>query len=384
MRSRKRTASWGIYATSSTVIDTKNKLGPPGSGKTSTAETIAAYTGRPLYSITCGDIGTKPKELEMNLIKHTRLAERWGCVLLLDEADVFPMSRTYDDLHRNAMVSIFLRQLEHYSGILFLTTNIVGIIDEAFKSRIHIALEYPAVDEKSTLEIWGNLLQRIKRDNKQTELKIKFDEQSLLKFAKHHFRKHQRYGTTWNGRQIRNAFQTAISIGQYDRLKKISEAQTRDEEPDKSTRYIRLSIASFEIVAETASDFEKYITKTRGNDQDRAAINRFRNDEHSREPPPRKPYAHTSVRKSNYQNVVGSGSSWEGRLTQNANRRNHEDSDASNRLRTSKGTGSAKKPRSVRHDDYGSRRRSEPSHAEDDNDISNEEIFEDDSDHDED
>lgn len=31
--------------------------GPPGVGKTSTAETVAAYTGRPLYPITCGDIG---------------------------------------------------------------------------------------------------------------------------------------------------------------------------------------------------------------------------------------------------------------------------------------------------------------------------------------
>jgi MoxR-like ATPase len=48
---------------------------PPGSGKTSTAETIAAYIGKQLYAITCGDVGTEPKELERNLTKHTRLAE---------------------------------------------------------------------------------------------------------------------------------------------------------------------------------------------------------------------------------------------------------------------------------------------------------------------
>lgn len=35
--------------------------GPPGTGKTSTAEAIAAYTGKPLYAITCGDIGNRPK-----------------------------------------------------------------------------------------------------------------------------------------------------------------------------------------------------------------------------------------------------------------------------------------------------------------------------------
>lgn len=94
------------------------------------------------------------------------------------------------------MVSVFLRQLEYYSGILFLTTNIVGVIDEAFKSRIHIALEYPAMDEESTMKIWRNLLQRIKQDEGQTEVKIKFDEKALLNFAKQHFRDHQSNGTT--------------------------------------------------------------------------------------------------------------------------------------------------------------------------------------------
>jgi ABC-type multidrug transport system ATPase subunit len=69
--------------------------GPPGSGKTSTAETIAEYTRRPLYSITCGDIGIEPFEVEKNLLEHTRRADKWGCVLLLDEADVFLVQRDW-------------------------------------------------------------------------------------------------------------------------------------------------------------------------------------------------------------------------------------------------------------------------------------------------
>lgn len=72
--------------------------GPPGSGKTSTAETIAAYTRRPLYSITCGDIGTEPTVVENKLLEHTRRADRWGCVLLLDEADVFLVQRDWSVL----------------------------------------------------------------------------------------------------------------------------------------------------------------------------------------------------------------------------------------------------------------------------------------------
>ena len=79
--------------------------GPPGSGKTSTAETIAAYTNRPLYSITCGDIGLKPRDVEAQLTEHTTRADKWGCVLLLDEADVFLMQRTWKETERNALVS---------------------------------------------------------------------------------------------------------------------------------------------------------------------------------------------------------------------------------------------------------------------------------------
>lgn len=79
--------------------------GPPGSGKTSTAETIAAYTQRPLYSLTCGDLGLTAESVEQNLSEHTERAARWGCVLLLDEADVFLMQRNWQNMERNALVS---------------------------------------------------------------------------------------------------------------------------------------------------------------------------------------------------------------------------------------------------------------------------------------
>lgn len=79
--------------------------GPPGSGKTSTAETIASYTQRPLYAITCGDLGLDPESVETRLSNHAARAEKWGCVLLLDEADVFLVSRTHRELKRNALVS---------------------------------------------------------------------------------------------------------------------------------------------------------------------------------------------------------------------------------------------------------------------------------------
>lgn len=61
--------------------------GAPGVGKTSTAECVAAHSKRPLFPITCGDIGDKAQDVEASLEQNFQLAHKWGCVLLLDEAE---------------------------------------------------------------------------------------------------------------------------------------------------------------------------------------------------------------------------------------------------------------------------------------------------------
>ena len=61
--------------------------GAPGVGKTSTAECVADHTKRPLFPITCGDIGETAEKVEASLESSFQLAHRWGCVLLLDEAE---------------------------------------------------------------------------------------------------------------------------------------------------------------------------------------------------------------------------------------------------------------------------------------------------------
>ena len=80
--------------------------GVPGVGKTSTAECVAAQTRRPLFPITCGDIGSTAEVVERRLNKYFDMAHKWGCVLLLDEADVFLARREKGgDLQRNGIVS---------------------------------------------------------------------------------------------------------------------------------------------------------------------------------------------------------------------------------------------------------------------------------------
>jgi hypothetical protein len=79
--------------------------GAPGVGKTSTAECVAESLQKPLYPITCGDLGVSAKEVEETLEETFTKAEAWDCILLLDEADVFLAQRTRTDLKRNAIVS---------------------------------------------------------------------------------------------------------------------------------------------------------------------------------------------------------------------------------------------------------------------------------------
>ncbi|KAM0264403.1 hypothetical protein ACHAPA_008329 [Fusarium lateritium] len=248
--------------------------GPPGSGKTSTAETLAAYTRRPLYPITCGDLGTSPERVEAALVEHTERAQRWGCILLLDEADVFLCRRDWRNTQHNALVSVFLRQLEYYSGILFLTTNRVGVIDEAFKSRVHVSLAYPTIRAQETKEIWEGILNRIEKDNKTAAIKIKFDRNALLKFASQHYETHKKTDTSWNGRQIRNAFQLAIALGHHDRERNVAQAQGAKEggilSHEKKWRSVRLTVDNFRSIAKTARDFDDYLSATRGNDSHNA------------------------------------------------------------------------------------------------------------------
>jgi hypothetical protein len=136
--------------------------GPPGTGKTLTAEGISELLKCPLYMVSAGELGTDPRTLETELQKILDIAHAWGAVLLLDEADVFLEKRTIQDIHRNALVSIFLRLLEYFQGILFLTTNRVETFDDAFQSRIHIALRYGELSTKAKKSVFKLFIERVR------------------------------------------------------------------------------------------------------------------------------------------------------------------------------------------------------------------------------
>ncbi|KAI0547861.1 P-loop containing nucleoside triphosphate hydrolase protein [Xylaria curta] len=128
--------------------------GPRGVGKTLTVECAADYVKRPLYIVSSGDLGTTSDDLDRSLNYIMCLASIWKAVLLIDDVDVFLQPRASLDFHHNAMMSTFLRMIDSYEGLLFLTTTRVTAIDWAFMSRIHIPVHYKPTPPQKRLEIW--------------------------------------------------------------------------------------------------------------------------------------------------------------------------------------------------------------------------------------
>ncbi|PYI04036.1 P-loop containing nucleoside triphosphate hydrolase protein [Aspergillus sclerotiicarbonarius CBS 121057] len=166
--------------------------GEPGVGKTLTAESVAEEMHQPLYIMSASELGETATEVEESLEQVLELTSKWNAILLLDECDMFLEARSTADLRRNRLVSVFLRQLEYYRGVMFLTSNRVSDFDPAFESRIHLTIHYPALDTGSRLHVWKTFTQ-------MGELESKLSEKDLESLAK----------IEMNGRQIKNVVKTA-------------------------------------------------------------------------------------------------------------------------------------------------------------------------------
>lgn len=244
--------------------------GGPGTGKTFTAESVAEIARKPLYRVTCGDIGTKPQDVEQYLESVLYLGKIWDCVVLLDEADVFLEQRTLADLERNALVSVFLRVLEYYEGILILTSNRVGTFDEAFKSRIQLSLHYDALTKAQRSTIWKNFIARLKTLETSAAHKSMntsnvgntdagritpgaSNTQQLPSIDFGDIERHIAELAKWemNGRQIRNVITTGRQLAKYER--------------------VQMSFSHLKRVNRVSSKFDNYLKKVTGNTDEEAA-----------------------------------------------------------------------------------------------------------------
>jgi AAA+ superfamily predicted ATPase len=124
--------------------------------------------------------------------------------LCSDEADVFLESRGFDkgDLNRNSLVTVFLRILEYYDGILILTTNRIKSFDIAVQSRVHLAIRYK---ELSTEELRELFLKFVKQHSREI-----LDVKEVEKWIKEDF------DEDVDGRQIRNVVSSARAMAKSE------------------------------------------------------------------------------------------------------------------------------------------------------------------------
>lgn len=183
--------------------------GEPGVGKTCTAECIAELTGRPLISLTAGDLSVDAHHVEKNLNYFLELGQRYGALALLDEADVYLERRRSRDIARNGLVSVFLRALEYYRGCIVISTNRVRSFDPAFMSRIHVALRYQNLRDEDRERIWANNFDRLDRDS-GGRIHVSVAAREYV------WNSHDVRSLKWNGREIRNAMQTALALAESE------------------------------------------------------------------------------------------------------------------------------------------------------------------------
>lgn len=167
--------------------------GPPGVGKTLSAEATSELLEQPLFNMNVGDLGTHPDTMEHELYSIGQFIKRWDAILLIDEVDIFLENREESDITRNAMVCIFLKFLEYHDNIIFLTTNRVRNMDPAIKSRINLFLAYDELTPNMRRQIWKSLM---------TKWNIAISNNVLDDLGEFKL----------NGREIRNYLKLAISI----------------------------------------------------------------------------------------------------------------------------------------------------------------------------
>lgn len=181
----------------------------------------AEHTHRALLNISTGELGSYEFRIEYELKRLLTYASTFQAIVLIDEADVFLEARKSgpsDQLQQNAMVAskspqipspqhhltqwpVFLRQLEYFQGIIFLTSNRVSVFDQAIKSRIHLALQYQSPGKSVRRMLWQKHLARVPVDE------IDIDIEEALDAVQ---------DTEMNGREISNSITTATTLAKSE------------------------------------------------------------------------------------------------------------------------------------------------------------------------
>ncbi|MCJ1242871.1 hypothetical protein MMC30_000067 [Trapelia coarctata] len=176
--------------------------GEPGVGKTATAECVAELHGKPLLNINPSTYDPKLNCWKDNI----HLAEKWDLIVLLDEVDVLLKMETDSGVQQSVVSWI----LQTYKGILFLTTNSIHSLQKNFLSRVQLSLCYLPLVPTQIHQIFMANIERLEAGTGKHQPML-VERQSVMQFLNT-----TRPRPLWNGRRIRDAFESAIAFAHYD------------------------------------------------------------------------------------------------------------------------------------------------------------------------
>ncbi|KAK7413655.1 hypothetical protein QQX98_007437 [Neonectria punicea] len=174
--------------------------GRPGVGKSYTAECVAQYTRRPLLSLDTSDLDLRPDRKDESLMRWFKRAEKWGAILLIDDAEQFL------DFGRTELVAGFLRASSYFKGILILTTSRIMAFDQVLMSHVKAQILYPNFDDEERMKLWGHYFQELE-DDAETNM-------SVTEGIKDYAKSEEVQALEWNGREIQSAFQVAVALAE--------------------------------------------------------------------------------------------------------------------------------------------------------------------------
>ena len=153
--------TWGLgesfsYGVGTTVLF----YGPPGVGKTASAEALAHKLKKPILVADYAKIqNCFVGQTEKNIVKTFREAKMNDAVLFWDEADAMFYDR--DSASRNFEVrdvNVLLQELEKFEGVCILSTNRQVTMDAALERRISVKIKFDSPSEEVRRELWRKIL----------------------------------------------------------------------------------------------------------------------------------------------------------------------------------------------------------------------------------
>ena len=165
LRHRDRVLSeWGYEKTVARTQGLKVLFaGESGTGKTMSAQVLAAELGLEMFRVDLATIVSKYiGETEKNLDRIFNAAEGSNAILFFDEADALFGKRSEisdsHDRYANIEVAYLLQKMEGYPGAVILATNYRRNIDDAFVRRLDFVIDYPFPEAEDRERIWALVL----------------------------------------------------------------------------------------------------------------------------------------------------------------------------------------------------------------------------------